>query len=122
MSKTEYKTVCGNRFRFTEYDDITEIATFIAAHDLFHDASIEHIEHTAEHTTISVRHYADNEDTVHRLRFTGNVALIMDLDLLLRFIYEIELSVKDRIQASFEGTGIIVKSDKLTLITQEHLN
>lgn len=119
MAKIEEYTVRGKTTRFTEYDSVDEIATIIETNGQFHDGTVEYIGHDTDCTAISFKHYQDPEFKVHRLIFTGNVELTLNLDLLIRCIYEIVLTVDDRVDVSFEGTGIIVKADKVKYQIQE---
>jgi len=107
--------------RMTEYDTSAEIIAIIEENDQFHDSSIEFICHDSECTTIGFKHYEDSEHTIRRFIFTGNVELTLNLDLLVRYIYEIQYRVDDRIELLFDGTGIIVKADKVKLQFQEIL-
>lgn len=122
MAKIEEYTVRGKTTRFTEYDTIDEIIAIIEQNDQFHDGTIEHIGHDSQCTSIGFKHYKDPEHTIRRLIFTGNVELMLNLDLLVRYIYEISYSIDNRLEFIFYGTGIIVEADNVKLQIQELLN
>ena len=105
--------------RFTTYDDIAEIVAYLESKGNFHDGTVEAIGHDEESTTIGFKHYSDPEYTIHRLIFTGNVELRLNVDLLVRCIYEIQCDSKEKIDVFFDGTGIEVKADHVVLRIQE---
>ena len=122
MPKIEDCTIRGKATRFTEYDDINEIIAIIEESNQFHDGTIEHISHDPDTTIVSFKHYEDTEHKIRRLIFTGNVELTMNLDLLVRYIYEISCEIDDKINIYFDGTGIIVRADSVKYEIQELLN
>ena len=122
MAKIEDYTIHGKTTRITEYDILTDIMAIIEEKDYFHDGSIECIAHNKECTIIGFRHYNDAEYKVQRLIFTGNVDLLLSLDLLVRYIYEIKFNISNQIEVEFEGTGIIVKADNVKFEIQELLS
>ncbi len=119
MVKIEDITTHGKTTRITEYDTLTDIMAIINANDQFHDGSIEYIEHNAEYTTVGFKHYNDGEHKIQRIVFTGNVDLVLDLDLLVRYILEIRFDISNQTEVIFDGTGINVKADDIKLIVQE---
>lgn len=122
MAKIEDYTIHDKTTRITEYDTITDIMAIIEEKDYFHDGSIEYIEHNAEYTTVGFKHYNDGEHKIQRIVFTGNVDLVLDLDLQQRYIYEIRFDISNQIEVIFDGTGINVKADNIKLVIQELLN
>lgn len=122
MSKIEEYTIRGKITRVTAYESIDEIIAVIQAHEQFHDGFIEYIGHDPNGTTIVFKHYADPEYKIYRLVFTGNAELFLDLDLQVRYIYEVSIKADDRTEVFFDGTGIIVKADNVKLEVQELLN
>ncbi len=121
MAKIEEYTVRGKTTRITEYDILTDIMAAIEENDYFHDGSIECITHEKECTIIGFKHYDDGEYKIRRLLFTGNVDLSLNLDLLVRYIYEIKFDLRTQIEVEFGGTGIIVKADAVKFQIQELL-
>lgn len=119
MAKIEDITTHGKTTRITEYDTLTDIIAIINENDQFHDGSIEYIEHNAEYTTIGFKHCNDGEHKIQRIVFIGNVDLLLDLDLLVRYIFEIRLDISNQIEVIFDGTGINVKADNIKLVVQE---
>ena len=122
MKRIEHYTVRGKTTKFTEYDDVSEIIAVLEEKGLFHDGTVECISHDSDCTVIGFKHCGDPEHKIQRLIFTGNVELTLNLDLLVRHIYEISVSVDDRIDIFFDGTGIIVKADNIKLQIQERIN
>lgn len=119
MKKTEFFTVRDKTTRITTYDDMAEIVAYLESKGDFHDGTIEVIGHDEESTTIGFKHYNDPEYTIHRLIFTGNVELRLDVDLLVRCIYEIQCRAEERVNVFFDGTGIEVTADHVVLQIQE---
>lgn len=119
MKKTELFTARGKTTRFTTYDEISEIVAYLEAKGDFHDGTVETIGHDEESTTIGFKHYGDPEYTIHRLIFTGNVELRLNVDLLVRCIYEIQCGMEERVNVFFDGAGIEITADHVTLQVQE---
>lgn len=119
MKKTELFTVGDKTTRLTTYDDISEIVAYLESKGNFHDGTVEIIGQDKGSTTIGFKHYSDPEYTIHRLIFTGNVELRLNVDLLIRCIYEIQCDFGERATVFFEGIGIKVKSDHVILQVQE---
>ena len=119
MKKTELFTVLGKTTRLTSYNEVTEIKAYLESKDWFHDGTVESISHDKECTQIGFKHYNDPEYTIQRLIFTGNVELTMNLDLLVRHIYEITFEENQKTTVCFEGTAIEIQSDQVMLQIQE---
>lgn len=122
MKKVNTDTVQGKTTQFTEYDEIPEIIAFLEENDWFHDGTIEWIGHDADCTVIGFRGYQDAEHKITRLIFNENAELTLNLDLLVRCIYEIVLTAENRIEVYFGGTGITVKADSIKLQIRELLD
>ena len=119
MKKIEHFTVRGKTTQFTTIDDYQGIVKEIESRGLFHDCTIEHICHDAECTSISFHHYEDPEYKWYTLVFEGSVDLEMNYDARLLVIYEIAMTAGERIEVFFDGTGIIVKAEKIRLTIRE---
>lgn len=119
MKNTEQFTMRGKTTQFTTIDDFQGIVEELESRGLFHDATIEHIGHDAECTSISFHHYEDPEYKMYTLVFEGSVDLQMNYDARLLVIYEIAMTAGDCIEAVFDGTGIIVKAEKVKLTIRE---
>ena len=119
MKKTEFFTVRDKTTRITTYNDMAEIVAYLESKGNFHDGTVETIGHDEESTSIGFKHYNDPEYTIHRLIFTGNVELRLNVDLLVRYIYEIQFGTEDGVDVFFDGTGIEVKADHVVLRIQE---
>lgn len=119
MVKTELFTVGGKTTRLTSYDEVSEIKAYLEYKDWFHDGTVESISHDKECTKIVFKHYNDPEHTIQRLIFTGNVDLTMNLDILVRHIYEITVEVNQRTTVCFEGIAIEIQADQVILQIQK---
>ena len=105
--------------QFTTYDDMEEIVAYLESKGNFHDGTVEAIGHDEESTTIGFKHYSDPEYTIHRLIFTGNVELRLNVDLLVRSIYEIQCETGERVNVFFDGVGIEITANHVILRVQE---
>lgn len=119
MANTELYTVRGKTTRFTKYDSLSEIEAIMEEKGYFHDGTVECISHDAECTSVAFKHYNDPEHTIQRLIFTGNVVLNLNLDLVIRSIYEIKFEGTERVTVFFDGIGIEVQADHVVLQIQE---
>ena len=119
MPKVMYYSGNGKTTQITEYEDVAEIIRYVEANGQFHDGTVEFVSHNSEGTVIGFKKYDDPEYKFHRIAFEGNVDLTMELDLLVRYIFEIAITTDGRVRVSFDGTGIAVIADHIKLEIQE---
>ena len=112
--KNEYKT------RITKITEINEIIEEVDANDQLHDWSLEYISCNGKDAQITAKSY-ENETLFHfHIRELQNYSI--DLDVVVRWLYEVNIAVSNDISIIFDGVGIEMSTKEVILEIQEKIS
>ena len=111
--KNEHKT------RITKITGIDEIIEEVGANDQLHDWSLEHISCNGKDAQITAKSY-ENETLFH-FHIKELQKYNIDLDVVVRWLYEVNIEVSNDISIIFDGVGIEMTAKEVILETQEKI-
>lgn len=112
--KNEHKT------RITKITGINEIIEEVDANDQLHDWSLEYISCNGKDAQITAKSY-ENETLFHfRIKELQNYSI--DLDVVVRWLYEVNIAVSNNISIIFDGVGIEMSAKEVILEIQEKIS
>ena len=109
--KKEYKT------KMTTVTGFDEIKKEIDENYCLHDWCLEYVAYDGEKGQITAKSY--NDETLFHFSIVGIQKVSIDLDVLVRWIMEVEMVVTDNVTLTFHGIGIQITAREVTLDIQE---
>ena len=114
MREVEYyisKDSCGK-----EYKTKTTTICGIEENECLHDWSLEYVAYDGTTGQITAKSY--RRPTLFHFSFAGIQEISIDLDVLVRWIMEVEMVKGDNVTLTFDGVGIIITAKKVALKIQ----
>ena len=111
--KKEHKT------QITKITDITEIIGEVNAKDRLHDWSLEYISCDGKSAQVTVKSYED--ETLFHFHINGLQQFNINLDVVVRWLYEVDFKVSNVISIIFDGVGIEITAEEVILEIQEKI-
>ena len=99
-------TICG----------FDEIKKEIEENECLHDWSLEYVAYDGTTGQITAKSYSS--PTLFHFSFAGIQEISIDLDVLVRWIMEVEMVKGDNVTLTFDGVGIIITAKKVALKIQ----
>ncbi len=112
--KKEHKT------RITKITEIEEILEEVNAKDQLHDWSLEYISCDGKSAQVTVKSYED--ETLFHFHISGLQQYNIDLDVVVRWLYEVNFKVSNVISIIFDGVGIEITAKEVVLEIQEKIS
>lgn len=112
--KKEHKT------RITKIVEIEEIINEVTARDQLHDWSLEYVSCNGNDAQITAKSYED--ETLFRFYIIGLQQYNIDLDVVVRSLYEVNFKVSNVISIIFDGVGIEITAKEVILEIQEKIS
>ena len=112
--KNEHKT------RITTITGIEEIIDEVNARDQLHDWSLEYISCNGKDAQITAKSYED--ETLFHFHIKGLQKYNIDLDVVVRWLYEVNIEVSNDISIIFDGVGIEMTAKEVILEIQEKIS
>lgn len=121
MRKVEYyisKDSCGKEYKtkITTICGFDEIKKEIGENDYLHDWSLEYVAYDGTTGQITAKSYSS--PTLFHFSFAGIQEISIDLDVLVRWIMEVEMVKGDNVTLTFDGVGIKITAKKVALKIQ----
>mgnify|MGYP006947090817 FL=1 len=104
--KTKTTTICG----------FDEIKKEIEENECLHDWSLEYVAYDGTTGQITAKSYSS--PTLFHFSFAGIQEISIDLDVLVRWIMEVEMVKGGNVTLTFDGVGIIITAKKVALKIQ----
>lgn len=114
IDKKEHKT------RITTITGIEEIIDEVNAKDQLHDWSLEYISCNGKEAQITAKSYEDETLFHFHIKELQNYSI--DLDVLVRWLYEVNIKVLNSIFIIFDGVGIEMSAKEVILEIQEKIS
>ncbi len=112
--KNEHKT------RITKITGINEIIEEVDANDQLHDWSLEYISCNGKDAQITAKSYED--ETLFHFHIKELQKYNIDLDVVVRWLYEVNIEVSNDISIIFDGVGIEMSAKEVILEIQEKIS
>jgi len=114
IDKNEHKT------RITTITGIEEIIDEVNARDQLHDWSLEYISCNGKDAQITAKSYED--ETLFHFHIKEVQKYNIDLDVVVRWLYEVNIEVSNDISIIFDGVGIEMTAKEVILEIQEKIS
>lgn len=88
----------------------------IEENECLHDWSLEYVAYDGTTGQITAKSYSS--PTLFHFSFAGIQEISIDLDVLVRWIMEVEMVKGDNVTLTFDGVGIIITAKKVALKIQ----
>ena len=102
--------------RITTICGFDEIKKEIEENECLHDWSLEYVAYDGTTGQITAKSYS--RPTLFHFSFAGIQEISIDLDVLVRWIMEVEMVKGDNVTLTFDGVGIIITAKKVALKIQ----
>ena len=124
--RTEEYVVCKdvdkneNKTRITTIIGNEEIIDEVNAREQLHDWSLEYISCNGKDAQITAKSYED--ETLFHFYIKEVQKYNIDLDLVVRWLYEVNIEVSNDISIIFDGVGIEMSAKEVILEIQEKIS
>ena len=112
--KKEHKT------QLTKITGINEVIEEVNANEQLHDWSLEYIACDGKDAQITVKSYED--ETLFHFHMKGLKQYKIELDVLVRWLYEVNIKVSSETTIIFDGVGVEITAKEVTLEIQKKIS